>query len=113
MNLSFNRADIVLVDFNPAMPTEAAKTRPAIIVTNNAANEFSPVLVVIPLTTNLQNIYPHEIVLPKTQTGLDQDSKAQIALIRHISKARVKRVIGFVPDEWMQQVNSRIREHLG
>ncbi|MEY4530290.1 MAG: transcriptional modulator of MazE/toxin, MazF, partial [Deinococcota bacterium] len=75
MNL-FTRGDIVLVDFDPALLTEAAKIRPAVIVTNDDANELSPVLVVVPITSNTQRMYPHEVFLPKQYTGLETDSKA-------------------------------------
>ena len=111
MNL-FTRGEIVLVDFDPALLTEAAKIRPAIIVTNDDANELSPVLVVVPITSNTQRMYPHEVFLPKQYTGLETDSKAQIALIRHISRIRIKRPVGFVELDLILQIDSRIREHL-
>ena len=110
--MSFARGEIVLVDFDPALSTEAAKTRPAIIVTNDNANELSPVLVVIPITSNIQSFYPHEVLLLREYTALDFDSKAQIALIRHISRIRIKRTVGFVALPQMQEIDSRIREHL-
>lgn len=106
------RGDIVLVDFDPALQAEAAKTRPALIVTNDDANELSPVLVVVPITSNIQNIYPFEVFLPSSQTGLDVDSKAQIALIRHVSRIRIKRTIGFLDASVMQEINAKLREHL-
>jgi mRNA-degrading endonuclease toxin of MazEF toxin-antitoxin module len=42
------------------MHHEAAKQRPAVVVTNNIANDVAPVIVVVPLTTNLEWLYPHE-----------------------------------------------------
>ncbi len=110
--MNFARGEIVLVDFDPALSTEAAKTRPAIIVTNDHANELLPTLVVIPMTSNIQNVYPHEVLLLKEYSALDFDSKVQIALIRHISRTRIKRTIGFVAFAQMQEINLRIREHL-
>ncbi|MGL4609655.1 MAG: type II toxin-antitoxin system PemK/MazF family toxin [Trueperaceae bacterium] len=49
---------------------------------NNHANVESTNVVVVPLTSNIMTIYPFQVYLPKEQTHLDQDSKAQIELIR-------------------------------
>jgi mRNA interferase MazF len=105
------RGDIVLVDFDPAMH-EAAKQRPAVVVTNNIANDVAPVIVVVPLTTNLERLYPHEIVLPVNRTGLEHDGKAQVHLIRHVSARRVSDVLGHVPDDLMIDLDAQLREHL-
>lgn len=106
------RGDIVLVDFDPAQADEAAKTRPAVIVSNNVANSNAHVVTVVPLTTNLERLYPHEIVLPVNRTELAADSKTQIHLIRHVSKNRLKKTIGYVPDDLMQKLDVLLREHL-
>jgi mRNA interferase MazF len=110
MNLS--RGDIILVDFDPALKSEASSIRPAIILTNNIANELSPTLVVVPLTSNTDRVYPFEILLERSLSGLEYDSKVQIQYIRHISPKRFKRVIGMVGDEVMHYISERLREHL-
>jgi mRNA interferase MazF len=110
--VDYQRGDIVLVNFDPALPTEAASRRPAIIVTNNISNVMSPQLVVVPLTSNLERVYPHECVLEGADTGLDYDSKAQPQLIRHVARERIGSTIGFVTPEFMQEVDDRLRAHL-
>jgi mRNA interferase MazF len=50
--------------------------------------------------------------LPNNRTGLDRDSKAQIELIRHVSTSRIRRVIGYVPDDLMAELDQKIKEHL-
>ena len=106
------RGDIVLADFTPARAGEANYIRPAIVVTNNEANALAPVVVVIPLTSNVAKIYPMQLFLPSEKTGLDRDSKAQVELIRHISLERVQKVLSYLPDEFMLRLDERIREHL-
>lgn len=57
--MGVKRGDILLVDFDPGSPGETAKVRPAILVTNDMANLYSPVLVVVPLTsTKLFSLRP-------------------------------------------------------
>ena len=106
------RDDIVLVDFDPAQTPEVAQTRPAVIVSNNIANLHANVVNGVPLTTRLGRVYPHENVLPVSRTGLDADSKTQVHLLRHVSKARIRKVLGHVPDDLMSQLDGLLREHL-
>lgn len=106
------RGDIVLVNFDPAQQDEAAKSRPAIIVSNNIANLHAHVVTVIPLTTNLSRIYPHELLLPVHGSGLEAESKTQVHLIRHISRHRILKALGHLPEDLMQDLDVLLREHL-
>ena len=107
------RGDILLIDFAPAQPGEANHTRPAVVVTNNVANEHSPAIVVVPLTSNTERVYPFELLLPVERTGLDQDSKAQAQFVRHVSKARIRRHLSHLPSDLMGELDARLRAHLG
>lgn len=106
------RGDIVFTDFSPARETEANYQRPAIIVTNNQANAVAPVVTVVPLTSNLERIYPIQVFLPSERTGLDRDSKAQVELLQHVAISRLKHIIGYTPNDLMLELDKRIREHL-
>ena len=107
------RGDIALVSFDPAELGEAASTRPAVIITNNVANLNSPVLVVIPLTTNTDRVYPFELLVSSALSGLTSDSKAQTQLIRHVSQRRIGQVIGRLEGTVMQELEGRLKQHLG
>lgn len=106
------RGDIVLVDFTPARPAEANSVRPAIVVTNNQANAFAPVVMVMPLTSNLTTVYPVQLFLPAERTSLDRDSKAQVELLRHVTLERIQKTLSYVPDDLMAQLDISLREHL-
>lgn len=107
------RGEIFLVNFEPSMPGEVNKTRPAIIVTNNTANQFNTTLMVVPLSSNLDRIYPFQLLLSAEVTRLDHDSKAQIEQMRAVSKSRFGQRLGRVPDELMLELEQRIKLHLG
>lgn len=107
------RGDIVLVNLDPALETEAAETRPAIVISKNHANDFLATIIVLPLTGNLSRVYPHEFVLERSKTGLDYDSKAQVQYIRHVSRKRIERVLGIMASDSMVSVDALIRDHLG
>jgi mRNA interferase MazF len=109
---NFRRGDIVLVDFDPAKPNEVAKKRPAIVVTNNTANQFGTTLVVVPLSGDSTRVYPFQVLLPAEETGLNDDSKAQVEQVRAVGLARMGKKLGKVPEPLMQQIGQKIKLHL-
>ena len=106
------RGDIILTNFAPAREGEPNKIHPAIVVTNNIANANAPVLIVVPITSNLERIYPFDLFLPNNRTGLNLDSKAQVNLLRVVSLSRLIKTLGYTPQDLMEQLDQRIREHL-
>lgn len=106
------RGDVVLVDFEPAMGGEADKIRPAVVVTNDLANAHGSSVVVVPLTSNIERVYPFQLLLPRQETGLDRDSKAQVELMRSVSRRRLGMRIGFLPPTLITALDQRLRLHL-
>ena len=58
------RGEIVTVSLDPAGGSEASKTRPAVIVSNDAANATAAhlrrgVITVVPVTSSITRVYPH------------------------------------------------------
>lgn len=106
------RGDILLVNFSPTRESEANYTRPAVVLTNNAANANNIVITVVPLTSNVERVYPFQLLLPHQRTGLNEDSKAQVEQIRSVALSRVLRRLGNVPADLMLELDARVREHL-
>ena len=107
------RGDIFRVNLDPVQDNEAAATRPAIVVTSNVASAHGTTVCVVPLTTNVERIYPFQVFLEHHRTGLEFDSKAQVEHLRSVSVRRIRGDrMGFVPDDLMVELNARIRLHL-
>ena len=112
------RGEIVTVSLDPARGAEASKTRPAVIVSNDAANATAGrlgrgVITVVPVTSNVERVYPFQVLLPAGATGLDRDSKAQAEQVRSIAVERVGERLGVVPNAIMLDVDEALRLHLG
>jgi mRNA interferase MazF len=112
------RGDIHSVDLDPARGSEADKHRPAVIVSNDAANSTAArlgrgVITVVPVTSNVERIYPFQVLLPAVETGLDRDSKAQAEQVRSIAMERVGARLGVVPHALMLDIDEALRLHLG
>jgi len=106
-----------MVDLDPVRGTEANKRRPAVIVSNEAANSTVArlghgVLTVVPITPSVERIYPFQVLLPAGVGGLPEDSKAQAEQVRAIDAERVGRRFGRLPDELMASLDDALRLHL-
>lgn len=103
------RGEVWWVEFDPSVSTEIRKTRPAVIVSNDAANRNLARVVVVPTTSNTGRLYPGEAVV-----SVDgQSSKAMADQIMAADKARLKSQLGTVSKADMQAVEDAIRVHLG
>ena len=112
------RGDIVTVDFEPAQGSEANKTRPAVIVSNDAANATAArlgrgVITVVPVTSNITRVYPFQVLLPANQTGLPRDSKAQAEQIRSVSVTRIGAPLGRLSADLVTELERALRVQLG
>lgn len=86
------------MDFDPSVGGEIRKTRPAVIISNNASNKALNRLQVIPLTSKTDRLYPCEAYV--TLNG--EKRKAMADQIATVSKARLKAKIGALnPDEML------------
>ncbi len=111
------RGEIRLVDLDPARGAEANKQRPAVVVTNDGANQTAlrlgrGVVTVVPVTSNVSRVYPFQVLLLAPDTGLDLDSKAQAEQVRSVDVGRVGRRVGVVPAALLMRLDEALRLHL-
>ena len=103
------RGEVWWVEFDPSIGSEIRKTRPAVIVSNDAANRNLARVVVVPLTSSTGRQYPGEALVLVD----GQSSKAMADQIMAADKARLKGQLGTVNKADMQAVEDAIRVHLG
>ena len=85
------RGDVYLARLDPVEGSEQAGRRPVILVSRDAINAASPVVVVVPCTSYREGrrIYPSQIVLRAPAAGLRNDSIALGEQVRAVSKNRL------------------------
>ena len=103
------RGEVWWVEFDPAVGTEIRKRRPAVIVSNDAANRNLARVVVVPLTSNTDRQYPGEALV----TIAEKQSKAMADQIMAADKTRLRGQLGVLSKNDMVAVENAILVHLG
>lgn len=106
----------MLVDLDPVRGNEVAKTRPAVVVSNDGANRRAVqlgrgVVTVVPVTSNTDRIFPFQVLLEDVP-GLRVASKAQAEQVRSVSVERIGRVLGTLPPALVKDLDRALRLHL-
>lgn len=99
------KGDIYWVSLNPSLGSETKKTRPCLVISNDIGNEKSGVVIVAPITSSVNKVYPFEVAL-----SVDgKNGKAMVNQCRAIDKSRLKKKIGKVDDAILNEVHIAIK----
>src|SRR3989337_2422934 len=82
----------------PARPYDWSRDQqapPALIIQNDVGNQYSPLTIVAPITSQgLRKVYPTEVLMASKESGLSKDSKVLLSQIRTIDKSRLIKKMG-------------------
>ena len=99
------RGDVYWVNLDPTVGTEVKKTRPAVVLSNNAQNEARQRVLAAPVTSNTSRLYSFEALI--TVDG--KPAKAMLDQVRCLDQSRLRRYIGAVSKDEMRGIEKALR----
>jgi len=103
------RGEVWWVNFDPSLGGEIRKRRPAVIVSNDDSNTYLNRLQVVPLTSNVDRVYPSEALVNLN----GRPGKAMADQLTTVSKRRLGDRAGVLTLEDMRKVEHAIKLQLG
>jgi mRNA interferase MazF len=100
------QGEIWLINLDPTVGAEIRKTRPAVVVNDNALGKL-PLKVIVPITDwkSRYEMAPWMIKIePNKSNGLDKPSAVDAFQIRSVSQSRFVKKIGVLPEARMREI---------
>jgi mRNA interferase MazF len=107
--MDLRRGEVYWLAFDPSVGGEIQKTRPAVIVSNDAANAALNRTLVIPLSSQIERVYPGEALIQLN----GETRKAMADQLTTASKQRFRSRLGAVSIEDMARIERAILVQLG
>jgi mRNA interferase MazF len=101
-----------MVDFNPARGSEQAGVRPGIVVSNDVANQHSPVVIIAAITSTIpEKQYPQNVHLPAG--ALPREGTIYCGQLYTIDKTRLQDHRGEIPANLFPDLDRALSVSLG
>jgi mRNA interferase MazF len=98
------RGEVWWIDFDPSIGGEIRKQRPAVIVSNDAANHYLNRVQVVPLTSSVDKLYPSEAYV----TFRGEKAKAMADQLTTVSKKRLVNSAGSISSSELEGIGKAI-----
>mgnify|MGYP003383463508 CR=1 FL=1 len=106
--MKVSRGDVVWVNLGPTVGTEIKKTRPAVVFSNDSCKRYGTRVVVVPITSNVESLYPGEALVSLGK----RPGRALGDQLRSVDRVRVGKRLGRLTAEELSSVDEALRTTL-
>ena len=96
--------EIWMADIEPVVGSEQGGTRPVIIISGPSMNAHYPVVFICPLTSKIKPYKGCPVIQPDKVNKLTVASQAIPFQIRTVSKSRLKKKIGLITEDQLDEI---------
>ena len=101
------RGDVYIARLDPTQGSEQSGLSPVVIVSRDAINRSSPIVIAVPVTSwsEGRRIYPSQVLVTAPDGGLRSDSVALGEQVRAIAKDRLSDRWGALEKDTMSRID--------
>lgn len=112
--MEVQRGDVVIVELDPTRGSEQGKTRPAVVVQNDVGNQYSPTMIVAPITSSYGKVYPVNVELRVDEEDVDRNCVVLLNQLRVVSiEHRIVDVVGHLSEMKMTELDEALAISVG
>ena len=105
--------DVWFLDLDPTLGSEQKGKRPVLVISNNAVNDNLPIFTCIPFSSIKPSakVYPTEVYLKASESGLPRDSVLMLQQIRTVSINRLygKKVFSITDEVVREKIDNALK----
>ena len=115
--MKIKRGDILICDLGCFTDSSVQEgVRPVVVVSNNKANLYSPVITVVPLTCQIYKkryLPTHVFIHQAKQKGLNRHSMALAEQVTSIDHHSIVSEVGYVDESIMEEISKAVGVQMG
>ena len=112
--MNIKRGDVYYADLSPVIGSEQGGVRPVLIIQNNIGNRYSPTVIVVAITSQIQKAkLPTHVEITAKEYNLEKNSVVLLEQLRTIDKQRLKEKITHIDKELIKKIDNALKISLG
>jgi mRNA interferase MazF len=113
MSSEIKRGEFYWVNWGQGRGSEQKGERPSLVIQNDTGNKFGATVILASCSTKFKDIYPFQVYIKATESGLPEDSVVDLGQIMTADKSRLLEKCGKLNKDKMDEVNKAIEVSLG